>query len=96
MAWKPIKCPLLWEFLVTFCYTVLFFMIVNIKIWPLDRPIVAEFAKEFSMKTSLIKMHPLFVSKSHNNDYFTNYSTYNRPVSSNDHQNSKTNCLIKN
>ena len=33
--------------------------------------------------------HPLFVNNSNNNYYFTNYSTYNRFVSTNDHRNSK-------
>ena len=37
--------------------------------------------------------HPLFVNNSNNNHYFTNYSTYNRSVSTNDHRNSETNCL---
>ena len=42
-------------FLVTSCYSVLFHD-VNITIWPLDRPIIAEFTKRFSMKTPLINI----------------------------------------
>ena len=40
--------------------------------------------------------HPLFVNNSNNNHYFTNYSTNNRSVSTNDQLNSKANHLINN
>ena len=40
--------------------------------------------------------HNLFANKSNKNHYFTKYSTYNRSISTNDHQNSKANCLVNN
>ena len=47
------------------------------------------------MKTSLYQ-HPFDSNNSNDNHYFTNYSTNNRFVSNNDHQNSRINCLINN
>ena len=43
-------------FLITLCNIVLFFHDVNIKISPLDRPIIAEFTKGLYMKTSPINI----------------------------------------
>ena len=40
--------------------------------------------------------YPLFVNNSNNNHHFTNCSTNNRSVSTNDQLNSKTNHLINN
>ena len=40
--------------------------------------------------------YPLFVNNSNNNHYFTNYSTNNTLVSTNDQLNGKTNHLINN
>ena len=78
-----------------FTYIVLhcIFNDINLRISPLDRPITAEYTKGFPMKMSLINMD---ANNSNNNDFFTNYSTNNRFVYTNDQLNSKTNHLINN
>ena len=78
-----------------FIYNVLhcIFNDINLRISPLDRPRTAEYTKGFPMKMSLINMD---VNNSNNNDFFTNYSTNNRFVYTNDQLNSKTNHLIIN
>ena len=44
---------------------------VNITIWPLDRPVTAEFTKGFSHE-DVTYQHTLFLNSSNNNHYFTN------------------------
>ena len=62
---------------------------VSITIWPLDRSIIAEFTKGFSIgHENATYEHPLFVNNSNHNHYFINYSTYNISFSTNDHPNS--------
>ena len=50
-----------WAFLVTFCYTALSFYDVNMTILPLDKDILAEFTKMFSMKITY--QHPFVCKK---------------------------------
>ena len=104
MVYKPIKYILRptalftnkakWAFLITLCYIGLF-CDINLTIWPLDRPITAEFTKVY-FHEDVTYQHPLFVNNSNNNHYFTNYSNNNRSVSTNDQINIKPNHLIKN
>ena len=76
---------------------------VNLSISPRDRPMLAEFTKGFSIKTSPINILCYMitiiilqiVNNSNNNHNITNYATNNRSVSTNDQLNSKTNHLIK-
>ena len=72
----------------------MFFYDVNLTISPFDRPITAEFTKGFHEDVTY--QHPLFVNNSNNNHYFTNYSTNNRIVSTNDQMHRKTKHLINN
>ena len=69
------------------CVTLYCFYDVNLTISPLDRPITAEFTKGV-FHDDISCQHSLFINNSKNNHYFTNYSTYNRSVSTNDHWNS--------
>ena len=78
------------------CVTLCCFYDVNLTISPLDRPITAVFTKWFPMKTSLINILKLFVNNSNNTHYFTNYSTNNRSLSTNDQLNSTITHLINN
>ena len=68
---------------------------VNPTVTPLDRSIIVEFTKGI-FHEDVTCQHPLFVNNSNNKHYFTNYSTNNRSVSTNDQLNSKTNHLINN
>ena len=72
----------------------MFFYDVNLTISPFDRPITVEFTKGFHEDVTY--QHPLFVNNSNNNHYFTNYSTNNRIVSTNDQMHRKTKHLINN
>ena len=66
---------------------------VNLTISPLYRPITAEFTNR---GFSVTYQHYLFINISNKNHYFTNYSTNNRPVSTNDHLKIKTSHLFNN
>ena len=84
MVWKPIKCILRPPALFT----------------KLNGPFllycVTLYCFERGFHEDVTYQHPLFVNNSNDKYYFTNYSTKNRSVSTNDQLNRKTNHIINN
>ena len=66
-------------FLITLCYTVLFFYQVNLTI---SRTGLAYNSRNYKgiLHEDVTYQHPLFVNNPNNNHYFTNYLTNNRSV----------------
>ena len=79
-------------FFITLCY-ILLFHDINLTVSPLDRLITVEFRKGV-FHEDVTYQHPSFVNNSNNNHYFTNYSTNNSSVATNEQLNSETNDSI--